>query len=532
MPFHQLGLRRIAPLTTRIFRQQFRQTHLRTNNAMKVAVEGCCHGQLDAIYSHIHSLETQGNYKVDLLLICGDFQAIRNHADLQCMAVPHKYKELGGFYKYYTGEKVAPILTIVIGGNHEASNYMWELYHGGWLARNIYFLGHAGCVRVNGVRIAGASGIFKAHDFQKGMYEQLPYTPGSLRSIYHIREFNVRRLSLLSQPTIFLSHDWPQSIEHYGNLQALLSRKSFLRQDISNGSLGSPPLMGLLRTLKPEWWFSAHLHARYEATVVHESPSAEGSVVAGEQAGGQGETKNPDEIAIDDDVFDSGTGGSESSAAAQVTSTEVETPASPSVPAPPKQNPDEITLDDEEDTVEVLPPPSAPAPVTTPRGPGQVTHFLALDKCLPKRQFLEVVDVSMPLSTTPSTSPPVLEFDPEWLAVTRAFHPWFSTTHHQAPFPDEAEARAAVSTATQWVLENLQKNDPTRALLVDEVQIFAPTAPAPVSPSPNTRVNSNDPQPPAYSNPQTEAFCRMLEIENKINPDVGVGVGAVGGSGL
>lgn len=29
--------------------------------------------------------------------------------------------------RYYTGKKVAPLLTIVIGGNHEASNYLWEL---------------------------------------------------------------------------------------------------------------------------------------------------------------------------------------------------------------------------------------------------------------------------------------------------------------------------------------------------------------------------------------------------------------------
>jgi lariat debranching enzyme len=33
------------------------------------------------------------------LLICGDFQAIRNLADLQCMSVPNKYKTLGGFYR-------------------------------------------------------------------------------------------------------------------------------------------------------------------------------------------------------------------------------------------------------------------------------------------------------------------------------------------------------------------------------------------------------------------------------------------------
>jgi len=66
---------------------------------MKIAIEGCCHGELDAIYKQIHQLETRNNYKVDLLLICGDFQAIRNLKDLQCMAVPDKYKQLGYFYK-------------------------------------------------------------------------------------------------------------------------------------------------------------------------------------------------------------------------------------------------------------------------------------------------------------------------------------------------------------------------------------------------------------------------------------------------
>jgi len=178
-------------------------------------------------------LEERNNYKIELLLICGDFQAVRNHRDLQCMAVPQKYRQLGDFYKYYTGEKVAPVLTIVIGGNHEASNYFWELYHGGWLAPNIYFLGHAGCIQVNGVRIAGSSGIFKNHDFHQGHHERMPYDHGSMRSIYHVREYNIRRLSLLSKPDIFLSHDWPQSIEQYGDTQGLLRKKPFFLDRIS-----------------------------------------------------------------------------------------------------------------------------------------------------------------------------------------------------------------------------------------------------------------------------------------------------------
>ena len=48
--------------------------------------------------------------KVDLLIICGDFQAIRNEKDLDSMAVPDKYKEIGCFCKYYSGQKKAPVL--------------------------------------------------------------------------------------------------------------------------------------------------------------------------------------------------------------------------------------------------------------------------------------------------------------------------------------------------------------------------------------------------------------------------------------
>jgi hypothetical protein len=33
-------------------------------------------------------------------------------------------QEMCSFYKYYAGEAIAPMLTIFIGGNHEASNYL------------------------------------------------------------------------------------------------------------------------------------------------------------------------------------------------------------------------------------------------------------------------------------------------------------------------------------------------------------------------------------------------------------------------
>ena len=161
------------------------------------AVEGCCHGELDNIYASVEQLAAVHGTKIDVLLICGDFQAVRNEADLATMACPVKYRNINTFYKYYSGELVAPVLTIFVGGNHEASNHNWELYHGGWVAPNIYFLGYAGVVNVGGVRIAGSSGIFNGRHYQMGHYEKPPFDGDAVRSTYHVRELEVlRRLQL------------------------------------------------------------------------------------------------------------------------------------------------------------------------------------------------------------------------------------------------------------------------------------------------------------------------------------------------
>jgi hypothetical protein len=79
---------------------------------MKIAVQGCAHGDLDDIYASVRHIEETENVKVDLLISCGDFQAVRNESDLDSMAVPQKYKQLGCFHKYYSGEVEAPYPTL------------------------------------------------------------------------------------------------------------------------------------------------------------------------------------------------------------------------------------------------------------------------------------------------------------------------------------------------------------------------------------------------------------------------------------
>lgn len=170
-----------------------------------------------------------------------------------------------------------------MGGNHEASNVLRELYYGGWVAPNIYFLGFAGVVRFRGLRIAGVSGIFHDRHYRLGHFEAPPFTEDSMRSVYHLRELEVFRLAQLSSECsidaspvdIFLSHDWPSRIWDYGYVDQLLRRKGYFQEDIASGKLGSPPLMHLLQKLRPAYWFAAHLHTKFAALVPHYPESSD-----------------------------------------------------------------------------------------------------------------------------------------------------------------------------------------------------------------------------------------------------------------
>ncbi|KAL7583103.1 hypothetical protein Lser_V15G45003 [Lactuca serriola] len=107
---------------------------------------------------------------------------------------------MNSFWKYYSGEKVAPFPTIFIGEIHEASNYLWELYYGGWAAPDIYFLGFAGGVKFGGIRIGGISGIYKSRDYCSGHFQRAPYNNSDIKSVYHVREFDVHKLMQIEEP--------------------------------------------------------------------------------------------------------------------------------------------------------------------------------------------------------------------------------------------------------------------------------------------------------------------------------------------
>ncbi|XP_037721860.1 lariat debranching enzyme [Drosophila subpulchrella] len=417
---------------------------------MKVAVEGCAHGELERIYDTIASIEKDSGTKIDLLLCCGDFQSTRNLEDLQTMAVPKKYLDMCSFYKYYSGELVAPVLTIFIGGNHEASNYLQELPYGGWVAPNIYYLGYAGVVNVNGVRIAGISGIFKGHDFLRGHHEYPPYTDSTCRSVYHVRQLEVFRLKQLSgRVDIFLSHDWPSGIYEYGNKAQLLRKKPFFKADMESGKLGSQPLEELLKAIQPTYWFAAHLHCKFAALVPHNhSPKR----------------------------ADDGSSSSSSSS------------------------------EDEDEEKEEKTTPTSPPTKHVP-----VTKFLALDKCLPRRAFLQVVEIP----SDPIEGKPRLDYDAEWLAILHSTNHLISVKENYYYLPGKKAGELTERfnfTPTEEELDAVT----TKFQKLQVPENFERTVPAFDPAEQSNYKHMVVGQPKVHLNPQSNSFCVALGIDDPL----------------
>ena len=364
-----------------------------------IAVQGCCHGELEKIYESVTYIQNKKGKKIDLLICCGDFQAVRDKVDLESMAVPPKYRSMGVFHEYYKGTKTAPVLTIFVGGNHEASNHLWELPFGGWVAPNIYYLGYAGVVQFGGLRIGGISGIYKDHDYYKGHFEMPQFNESTKRTIYHTRSYEVFKLkSLKEHIDVFISHDWPKKIYNHGDVEKLLKQKSFFRKEVEDNSLGSPACEELLKGLKPSYWFAAHLHVKFPALFEHEK--------------GDDSSEN------------------------------------------------------------------------------KVTKFLALDKCLPNRDFLQVLDLGS------AKGEKKLSYDAEWLAVTKSTYAIYNPTSRPTWIPRDKDEVVKYEASEEQIKEINDKfsNDLTVPL--------------------NFQISQTTKSKAGKINNQTVELCEKLGIEN------------------
>ncbi|CCH60106.1 hypothetical protein TBLA_0C03020 [Henningerozyma blattae CBS 6284] len=334
---------------------------------MRIAIEGCCHGEMTRVFRQV--LKLHRKTPIDLLIILGDFQSIRTPKDLHSMSVPPKFRRMGDFTHYYHDDippVQLPFLTLVIGGNHESMRHLLQLPFGGWLCPNVYYMGYSNVIWYKGLRIGGLSGVYYNRDTHtsRPTWQELEEKGWArhVRSLYHVRDVDTGPLFALSSSNelgidLMLSHDWPTGVtnQEYGDTKGLLRLKPYFAKEVAQGCLGSPINWSLLTHLKPSWWLSAHLHVRYRATIRHAKQD------------------NPEAIDLDLDL--------EETSPSQDTTTS-------------QDNKKENT------------------------NTSLKTEFLALDKCLPGRRWLEVIDIQPRNHKDPRISaldPSRLYVDPEFL---------------------------------------------------------------------------------------------------------------------
>jgi lariat debranching enzyme len=434
--------------------------------------------------------------------------------------MPEKYYDMHDFHEYYSGARIAPYLTIFIGGNHEASNYMWELYYGGWAAPKIYYMGAANVIRLGPLRIAGLSGIWKGYDYKKPHYERLPYNQDDVKSIYHVRELDVRKLlQLRSQVDVGLSHDWPRGMEWKGNHRQLFKFKPYFEQEAKDGTLGSVAATKVLERLRPPYWFSAHMHAKYSAIWKHQSEQIT-SVIQPEATKSASVVKDDGEIDLDMDD-DAPIVIAKNEAEIDLDLDGEETPEVPrpdlkeaTIDALNQGSPNEGVDKVPQDIRNLLPDSFAQSTDQSSESlpfPEDITNtttqFLALDKCLPNKNFLQLLEIA-PHVPSDLERPVQLSYDKEWLAITRVFANDLQLGDPSARVPfDKGDAyyRSLIDQELEWVEENIVKQE---KMTIPED--FEQTAPV-YEPSLGIHVTS---QPQEHTNPHTQAFCDLLHIPN------------------
>jgi lariat debranching enzyme len=230
-----------------------------------------------------------------------------------------------------------------------------------------------------------------------------------------------------------------------------------------------------LDTLKPKWWFSAHLHVKFKATVQHDG----------------GATGDQENAATNE--------GMEQLVPSQVTQ-----PAAV------------VTKSDAEGKVEA-PDPAKSVPATTqfhslesqkcaggtPDLTDQMTQFLSLDKCLPRRQYLSILHVP---ATRDDGEKIRLGYDLEWLAILKKTHHLTVTERRRVSVPKE------LCRVTESEMESLRKKKlGDNNFLIPES--FVQTVPPH---QPNQDGRFLPPPLPIMGNPQTDALLDMLELDHVI----------------
>ncbi len=215
---------------------------------VRVAVVGDIHGRMDAMYQKALDWQDEHQQSLDALLQVGDFEAIRDERDYAHYYAPERRHRPSDFPSYFDGTKRAPILTVFTGGNHEPWGHLGEHAEGGFLSPNVYYLGRAGSLVINGITIAGLTGLFSPKHYRS----ELPAEPCDEWKYY--REKDIARLEGIN-PDVLLLHDWIRPYSAVAVEEEVGVPSSFKKNAVVS------PTFPLIQRTSPQFVFMGHLDA-------------------------------------------------------------------------------------------------------------------------------------------------------------------------------------------------------------------------------------------------------------------------------
>jgi Lariat debranching enzyme, C-terminal domain. len=336
--------------------------------------------------------------------------------------------------------------------------------------------------------LQGLVAFTKSRDYDMGRFEKPPYDNSALRSVYHVRSVEVARLKLLeriqnnsakvegNQPVvdIMISHDWPRGIEQHGDTAGLVRRKQFFEKEILENNLGSPSNEQLLIALKPKWWFAAHLHVKFQANFVHDNSSQQQSSL-------ENSVDNPSTC---DTTF--------------------------------------ISLESSERAC------SSIKGQHQPDLTEQMTRFLSLDKCLPRRHHLQIVNMSnesdVPHEPESITTSACLHYDLEWLAVLQKTHHWTKSLRARFPEPNLDEVVITENDIDAIRVKLVQSGSGNN----DDPTIIPSNFAMTLQPHGSFGSDQHVNQGQMIGNPQTDKLLNLLSMDHKITVPYIYQVGLIG----